>query len=169
VGGRDLEIAALLVRSDCGGIGIKVIGEQVMTTAARRARNSASGRSRRGYLSLELVFVLPILSVVLMALFEFSMLFFARGSVVEASRVGARAASLHGADAKAVEAEVRKVLAQRLQPGMSVEVETGKHSGDVVAVAVRVPMGAATPDLLWPVGYSLAGRNLYCETRMIKE
>ena len=113
--------------------------------------------------------VLPILGIVLMGLFEFSMLFFARGSVVEASRVGARTASLQGADRTTVEEEVRKVLNRRLQQRMTVNVDTGERTGDVVVVSVSVPMGTASPDLLWPIGYSLTGRNLYCETRMIKE
>jgi hypothetical protein len=30
-------------------------------------------------------------------------------------------------------------------------------------------MAAASPDLLWLIGYSLQGRDLYCETRMTRE
>nr|MBC8289304.1 pilus assembly protein [Planctomycetota bacterium] len=49
-------------------------------------------RSRQGFLSAELVFTLPILGLVLFGLFEFSMLFFARGQLAEATRVGCRKA-----------------------------------------------------------------------------
>jgi hypothetical protein len=45
----------------------------------------------------------------------------------------------------------------------------GEQTGDVVAVGIRVPMRMAAPDLLWPIGVGLAGRDLYSETRMIKE
>ena len=53
----------------------------------RRATPTAKPR-RRGVLSMELVLTLPIVGVVLLALFEFTLLFYARGLVVEASRAG---------------------------------------------------------------------------------
>mgnify|MGYP003350373201 CR=1 FL=1 len=49
-------------------------------------------RSRSGVLSMELVLTLPILLILLFGLLEFSLLFFARGDVVDASRAGGRAA-----------------------------------------------------------------------------
>ncbi len=112
---------------------------------------------------------LPIFGIILLGLFEFSMLFFARGAVVEASRVGARKASLPGVTSEDVEDEIRKVLEPRLQSSMQVDMELGDRSGDVVAVAVSVSMADAAPNLLWPIGYSLQGRSLYSETRMIRE
>jgi hypothetical protein len=128
-----------------------------------------STRSRRGVLSLELILTLPILLIVLMGLIEFTVLFYSRSLVVEATRVGARKASLPGATAESVEAEVRNVLSPRLQTGIQVGVDVGLHSGDVVVVSVQTPMTSASPDLLWPIGLSLNGRNLYSETRMIRE
>lgn len=104
-----------------------------------------------------------------MALFEFSLLFFARGDVVQASRVGARTASMPGVAHDAVEHEIRKVLSPRYLREMQLEIDPGDRTGDVVVVTVRVPMSLAAPDLLWPIGYSLHGRDLYAETRMIKE
>ena len=124
---------------------------------------------RFGFASIELVLSLPILGIILLALFEFSMLFFARGAVVEASRIGARKASLPGVTAEDVEREIRKVLEPRLQRSLDVGTDVGDRTGDVVRVAVSVGMRSASPDLLWPIGYSLKGRNLYAETRMIKE
>ena len=120
-------------------------------------------------LSMELAMTLPILGMVLFALFEFSLLFFSRGMVVEASRVGARTASLPGVTRETVEAEIRKVLDPRLQEHLQVHVDAGQRTGDVVVVAVTVPMSDAAPDLLWMIGYGLDGRDLYGETRMIKE
>ncbi len=132
------------------------------TTATRRKR-------RRGILSMELVLTLPILGLVLIALFQFTILFYSRGLVVEASRAGARRATLNGATLADVEAEVRRVLSPQLQQNMTVQAILGEHSGDLVAVGVEVPMQNATPDLLWPIGIGLDGRNLYSETRMVRE
>lgn len=124
---------------------------------------------RRGLFSIELVMTLPVLGLILFGLLEFSLLFSARGSVVEASRAGARKGTIAGTTPDDIEAEVRSVLPPRLRGSLQVDVETGEYAGDVVAVVVRVPMSAASPDLLWPVGYGLGGRTLVAETRMIRE
>ena len=120
-------------------------------------------------MSLELAFTLPILLLVLMALFEFSMLFFARGDVVEASRIGARTASLPGSTWEDVEESVYQALRPRLRQRVSINAQLGERTGDLVNVAVWVPMQDAAPDLLWPIGYGLVGRNLASETRMVRE
>lgn len=132
-------------------------------------RSIKTRRRRRGSLTLELIFVLPVLITLLLGLFEFSLLFFARGEVVEASRAGARKASLPGAAVADVEQEVLNCLPPRLRSAAAVGVEAGVYSGDPVVVAVTVPMSAASPDLLWPIGFSLTGNNLVCETRLTKE
>ena len=124
---------------------------------------------RRGVLSMELLLTLPILTVLLFGLLEFSLLFFARADVVDASRAGARAARLYGATAESVEEEVRFSLGGRLAPHVRVQADLGEKTGDEVRVAVEVPMAVASPDLLWMIGYSLQGRELLCETRMAKE
>lgn len=128
-----------------------------------------SKRRRSGVLSMELVLTLPILALLLAGLLEFSMLFFARGEVVEASRVAARKATLPGVTLEDVEDEVLKVLHPRFHDSVQVDAELGEKSGDVVVVAVAVDMSAAAPDLLWPIGYSLQGRPLLSETCMIRE
>lgn len=132
-----------------------------------RKRQPAKGR--RGVLSMELVLTLPILFILLLGLFEFTMLFYSRSLIVEATRVGARKASLPGATEQSVQDDVLQVLSPRLQTGIQVGVDLGTHSGDVVVVTVQTPMSSACPDLLWPIGVSLNGRNLYSETRMIRE
>ncbi|NOX56696.1 MAG: pilus assembly protein [Planctomycetes bacterium] len=126
-------------------------------------------RKRAGFFSMELVLTLPLLGIILLAVFEFSLLFSARAAVVEASRVGARRACLADATLADVEEQVRKVLPSRLQREVAVRAILGAKSGDVVAVGVQVPMRCAAPDLLWPVGYSLKNKYIYAETRMIKE
>lgn len=138
-----------------------------MTTIPSEQRRRS--RRRRGFFSMELALTLPILGILLFGLLEFSLLFFARGSVVEASRIGARAASLPGVTAADVRAAVSKVLNPRLQQTARVDVSLGGHSGDIVVVAVAVPMKSASPDLLWPIGLGLGKRLIYAETRMVKE
>ena len=118
---------------------------------------------------MELAMTLPILGLVLLALFEFSLLFSARGTVVEASRAAARVASLQGSDMEDVQEEVTRILGPRYADRVQVDVDFGQHSGDTVCVGVSVPMDSASPDLLWPVGYGLEGRRLYSETCMVKE
>ncbi|HET6425557.1 MAG TPA: TadE family protein [Planctomycetaceae bacterium] len=118
---------------------------------------------------MELVLTLPILGVVLFGLFEFTWLFYSRSLVVEASRVGARKASLPGATLDDVERDVRRTLPVGLQRQLRVVGDVGEYPGDVVWVGVEVPMQSAAPDLLWPIGVGLAGRNLYSETRMVRE
>jgi len=126
-------------------------------------------RLRSGVLSMELVLTLPILLLILTGLFEFTLLFFARGEVVEASRVAARKATLPGVSQQDIEDEVRKILHPRFHQSLKIDAMLGERSGDVVAVSVTVDMASAAPDLLWPIGYSLQGRPLLSETCMIRE
>ena len=126
-------------------------------------------RRRRGVLSMELVLTLPILGVLLLGLFEFSLLFFARAEVVEACRAGARKATLHNATYIDVEDEIHRMLSSNLLSGAEVLADVDAPPGGYVTVGLRVPMSNASPDLLWPIGYSLDGRDLYCEVRMAKE
>lgn len=118
---------------------------------------------------MELVLTLPILGVVLLGLFEFTWLFYARGQVVEASRIAARHGTLPGASIEDLEVEVRQIVPPSWSNSVRVAADLGEHPGDRVQVAVEVPMAAVAPDLLWPIGLGLAGRNLYAETRMVKE
>ncbi len=61
---------------------------------------------------------LPILAIVIFGLFEFALLFTARGELSEASRVAARKATMPGVTYEAVEEEIRRVLSPRLQRTM---------------------------------------------------
>ncbi len=144
-------------------------GRRPRIPIALAAKPRPPARPRRGVLSMELVLTLPILFVLLLGLFEFTMLFYSRSLVVEASRAAARQASLPGATDESIEAEVRRVLSPTLQEGVQIGVDLGDRSGDLVVVSVEVPMSSASPDLLWPIGAGLNGRNLYSETRMVRE
>jgi Flp pilus assembly protein TadG len=118
---------------------------------------------------MELVLVLPILAILLFGMLEFSLLFFARGEVVDASRAGARSASLPGSSLEGVESQVLATLSPKLRSAAEVVIQPGVYTGDRVIVAVRVPMAAASPDLLWPIGFGLSDRFLVSETQMTRE
>jgi hypothetical protein len=126
-------------------------------------------KRRRGLLSMELLITLPIFGVLLMGLFEYSLLFAARGDVVAACRAGCRRATLADATLEDVEYEVRATLGNRLARRVQVDAVLGERTGDEVTVAVSVPMGLASPDLLWPIGFGLRARNFSCQSRMVKE
>lgn len=134
-----------------------------------RQQTSRATRRRSGVLTFELVLVLPILFIVLMAVFEFSILFFARASVVQACRVAARQASLGMTDTEQLDAVVRRVLSPNLQGNHQVLLIPAQRSGEITTVALRVPMAQAAPDLLWPVGFSLQGRYLAEEISVVRE
>ncbi len=124
---------------------------------------------RRGVLSMELCITLPIFGILLLGLLEYSLLFASRGDVVEACRAGCRRATLTFATRDDVDLEVRRSLGGRLGPHAVIETELGEFTGDEVLVTVRVPMSAASPDLLWPIGFGLRDRELICQSRMVKE
>lgn len=134
-----------------------------------QSRNPQSRSARRGVFSLELLFTLPILTIVLFALFEFSLLFLAQGTLDDASRAGARSAASPATSREQIERTVRNKLTPRLRRSAQIEIEPGRHTGDTVQVTIRVPMNSASPDLLWPIGISLRDQALVARTRMTKE
>jgi Flp pilus assembly protein TadG len=134
-----------------------------------RQQGLEKARKRSGMFSAELVMTLPLFGIILAGLFEFALLFQARSELAEATRAGARIATMPGVRADQVEQEVRRVLSPRLQETMDLAVDPGQKTGDVVTVAIAVNMNVASPDLLWPIGFSLKNRQLYQTTRMIRE
>jgi Flp pilus assembly protein TadG len=139
----------------------------MLTVMKRTAPKNHS--AREAFLSLELALTLPVFIGLLFALFEFSLLFAARSSIVHAGRVGARQGATPGVAHTEVETAVRSVLQPRLRNAAEVAVEPGRHTGDVVTVSITVPMSKAAPNLLWPIGFDLRGRELSTTTRMVKE
>ena len=134
-----------------------------MRTSSRKAVK------RRGVYSIELLLTLPMLLIVIMGAVELGMLLSGRAAVVEASRQAARKASLPNATDDEIQAAALGNLSTRMQAGASIQVHGGEKSGEEVTVSVQVPMLTASPDLLWPIGYSLSGRQLYAQTTYTKE
>jgi hypothetical protein len=162
--GNDRNDDAIVPSTDPG-----IVMRRSLSTVETRRGPRRQPAARRGLASMELAMTLPLLMLLLLAICEFSMLFLARGEVVEACREAARVAALPGSTPDVVEGAVRKVLRPGLQGGMSVDMTDGAASGEVVAVVLRVPMMAAAPDLLWPVGYSVKDQWLVAESRVLKE
>lgn len=138
-------------------------------TARKPGKKPGFSPARRGLLSMELIITLPIFGILLMGLFEYSLLFASRGDVVAACRAGCRRGTLAFATEQDVENEVRWSLGSTLGPKAIVNTELGENTGDDVVVTVRVPMSAASPDMLWPIGFGLRDRDLSCQSRMVKE
>ena len=132
------------------------------TARARRHR-------RKGLLSMELVFVLPVVLIVLFGLIELSLLFSARQTLVAASRSGARTAALAGATFDDVKQTIQAQVTGTLCDQLTIDVDLGQRSGDPVFVVLSVPMRIASPDLLRFVGFGLDDRELVAETVMSKE
>ena len=127
-------------------------------------------RRRGAILSMELIFVLPIVIGLLFAIVEFSMLWSASHLVKAASTAGCRVATFPGSNLAAVQESVAMALGKpALAQNCQIEVQGGFASGDEVSVAVRVPMAAAAPDLLGFFGFGLNDRLLVAQTVMRKE
>src|SRR5438128_1366086 len=119
-------------------------------------------RRRRGSLTLELLFVFPILFVLLLALIQFSMTLHARQQLLAASREACRVAAL-GGDQCEVEAMAKRCLGEgRLadaevmltnEAGEPLPSGAALPSGELTLVWVKLPTGHAVPDLLRFIGY----------------
>lgn len=121
-------------------------------------------------MSMELVFVLPILLGLLLAIVEFGMLWSANQRVKQAANAAARVATFPGTNTAAVTQAAALALDKKpLVESMQCAVAGGAYSGDMVAVRISVPMRAAAPDLLSFLGFSLNNRYLLAETIMRKE
>jgi Flp pilus assembly protein TadG len=129
----------------------------------RPARNGR--RKRRGSLTLELLFVLPILLAVLLGTIEFSMMAVARQQLLAASREAARVAS-QGGNFADIQATVQTVLPGRAFANATIVAQITDDagnpipSGQPVAVCVGVRTGDAVPDLLRFFGLSLSEQRL---------
>lgn len=118
---------------------------------------------------MELVLVLPIFLMLLFALVEFSMLSAAYARICSASQCGARYMSISGKDADAVSQRVSNFLGPDLSVNAVISAQPAEYTGQVGSVHVSVPMKNASPDLLWFIGFGLAGRNLQSSASMVME
>jgi hypothetical protein len=138
-------------------------------------RPLGEGRRRRGaVLSFELLLVLPVAVALVVALCEFGMLWAGAHKVhlaaQAACRVGTRPCSDPALHQQAVQqAAERALVDKRLGASHRLTFVPGEHTGDPVIVEIRVPMGAAAPDMLAMFGFSLKDRYLESRVVMAKE
>jgi len=124
--------------------------------------------------ALETILFLPVFLVLLFATIEFSLVLIAKQQLLTASREGARVGALGGDDAE-VRAAVARVLgsgsvaAAEVQTRLTDENGLALPSGEPVEVSVALPAGAAAPDLLRLIGYSLDGQHVVARTSLRKE
>jgi hypothetical protein len=129
---------------------------------------------RRGSLSVELLFVFPILLAVLLGAVQFSLWLSAQQRVALASREGARVAATGGTSDE-VAAAVRATLgdarfsAAEVRAGLTESNGDPVASGEPVSVVVSLPAAAVVPDLLRFVGFSIRNEILASQTVMRKE
>ncbi len=133
-----------------------------------------AGPSHRGLVTVELLYVVPIVAALFFAVLQFSLLLSANNQLKLASQMACRVGSLPSSDPAVLEAAVREaarhaLLKQNLIGAHRLVFRPGRHSGDPVLVEIRVPMKAAAPDMLGFIGFSLKDRELVARTVMRKE
>jgi Flp pilus assembly protein TadG len=123
---------------------------------------------------MELLFVLPVLLVLLLAMIQLSLLLVTEQQLQTASREGARVAAV-GGDQSAVEMVVRRTLGSGRLQAAQVQAfltdDTGQPlaAGDPVVVVVALRAGAAVPDLMPFLGLSTGQQLLVGRTVLSKE
>jgi TadE-like protein len=124
-------------------------------------------------LTTEFLFVLPILLLIVLGLFEFVFLVTAETKLAAASREGARTAALGGSQGDVLGAVVRV-----LGPNAAVFVDTDAlisyplgtmNTGDPVQVTVAIPAKVLVPNLLFGIGFDVSKKTLSAHTTMVVE
>jgi Flp pilus assembly protein TadG len=125
---------------------------------------------------VELILVLPILLLLLLGMFEFSLLLTAREHLLLASREGARTAARGGNDREVAATVERTLGTGRLAAAAGVEVQRFDHHPELpfagrqpVAVRVHVSVTQVVPDLLRWAGISFRHHELLATTVMEQE
>ncbi|MBN1911723.1 MAG: pilus assembly protein [Pirellulales bacterium] len=138
-------------------------------------RQTFRNRRRRAVLSLELVLVLPVLLLVLLAIFQMSTYLLATQAIQAAALAGAREATLPGASAEGIEHSVHRALGGwRFRDDVDVTIRpddwASLPSGEGVSVTVRVDADkAAINSLAILPGLSLEGKDITGQYVMRKE
>ena len=131
-----------------------------------------SPSERAGLFSVELIFVLPILLLVVFALVELSLLLAAERKLAEVSAVVARTGSLGGTDA-----EMTAVMKSAAGPKWADMVElqvlpaapAERPQGTTLDVTVSLPAKYAGPNLLRSIGIDLTEATLVGRTVIVIE
>jgi Flp pilus assembly protein TadG len=138
-----------------------------------RTTRKVARTSRRGgaLLTTELLFFLPILLVLGLALVEFVTLIAAETRLNAASREGARAAALGGNNGDVLGA-INRILGDNLSSQIQFDVtypDGNANTGDPVQVIVTVPAALMAPNWLKVAGFDLSQITLAGQATMILE
>ena len=139
---------------------------------ARQRR--AVGQRWGAILSFELILVLPIAIALVVALVEFGLLWNGAHKVHLATEVACRVGTRPCEDLLVLDKAVRQaadvaLVDKRLAANHRLTFVAGAHTGDPVSVEIRVPMTAASPDMLAVFGFSLQKRYFDSRVVMSKE
>jgi len=116
---------------------------------------------------MELIFVTPLFLLLLFAVVEFTLLSTARMRILEAAQVAVARVCLTNGTESDVKSDVQMLLGPLLCREASIQFVWPEDVGDIAAARVTIPMRNATPDLLWPTGFSVKGRVLVAESVMV--
>ncbi|MCA9064108.1 MAG: pilus assembly protein [Planctomycetaceae bacterium] len=141
----------------------------LLPISPRPADQHPPARRRGAILSMELVLILPIFLTLIFGVVELSMLTLARSRVHDAARHGARLMSMSGASDEDVRAVIERTLGPTLKNRAQVSITPGKSAGALGSVSVAIPMNSATPDLLWPIGFSVRGKVMRASAMTVME
>lgn len=136
----------------------------------KKLRSSSRRRRLGAVMSMELIFVLPILLALILASIEFGMLWSSGRRVEEAAAAGCRTASFRGADDLAVRRSIERTLDRAsLVKTYAIDIRRDLPNPNEVCVTVKVPMKAAAPDMLGIIGFTLGSRTITAQSVMRKE
>lgn len=127
-------------------------------------------RRRKGaVMTVEMLFILPLIILVLLAIAEFSFMLLGMQAISAAANVGAREAALPSSDDTSVEMAVEDALAgwifqtkeetKTFVNGIDSDVSTAV-SGDTIEVVVILQTTHAVPDMLRFIGLTIAGQEI---------
>lgn len=134
----------------------------------------SSAKCRRGTVTLELLFALPVVLAMLLGTVMFSQFLTARQMIVNAARESARVAAL-GGDALDIQDALEIFLGEPLLEITQVNLlltqadGTPAEPGDPVAVTVAVPVKAVVPDLLGFIGFGWGNSKIVVQAVMFRE
>ncbi len=129
-------------------------------------------RNRSGLFTVELIFVLPVLLLLVFALVELSMLIAAERKLAEVGGVVARTGSLGGTNddmESVMKAAAGKKWADEVKLSVSPANPDERHQGTPLKVTVSLPARYAGPNLLRSIGINLTAATLVGQTVIIVE
>lgn len=128
-------------------------------------------RRRKGLLAIELLFALPLVIGLLLAMIQFSLFLSARQQVSNATREAARVLAL-GGNLDEVRLSVDRFLGPQIADVSATVTDLNGNliaPGQPVEVIVRIPTKYMVPDMLAMIGFGWGDSKLIAKSVMRKE